>query len=191
MLEFEKKVVYQIMDQLRQLDTRYGVLQYDNKAQIVVNLGSVTDPQNVKNAIGRVNVRNQGTGLAEVDHICICSRVRVRVRICVRVKKLYDIILKVLQEAAVMFERRSRENSRKRLIVFVTTKSDSSPEVLQRAFKTLVDAGVDVTLVALGNNVDNTELETIAPKHKIYLVDSSGSPDTPATGITDQVIKGK
>ena len=90
-----------------------------------------------------------------------------------------------------MFQRKSRENSRKRLILFVTTKSDSSPEVLQRAFKTLVDAGVDVTLVALGNNVDTTELEAIAPKHKISVVDPSGSPDTPATGITDQVIKGK
>ena len=89
-----------------------------------------------------------------------------------------------------MFEEGSRNDVRKRLILFVTTKSNSRPQDIQDAVKSLTDAGVDVTVVAIGNNAATTELETVTQKHKILLVDPSDSAQTSAPSIIEKVIKG-
>lgn len=103
---------------------------------------------------------------------------------------IYFFFFKVFEETTAMFGRRSRLNSRKRLVLFVTTKSDSYPETLQSEIKNLEDSGVDITVVAIGNKVDTTELEIIAPKDGILIVDPSGSPKTAAPEVIEHVIKG-
>ena len=65
-LELEKEVVHEIIDQLRLLDTQYGVIQYDSNARVVVDVGAISDPQNIKEAVSRMYWSNDGTGLAKV-----------------------------------------------------------------------------------------------------------------------------
>ena len=96
----------------------------------------------------------------------------------------------VLKQASVMFNEGSREDVRKRLILFVTATSNSRPEDIQSAVKSLTDAAVDVTVVAIGNNAAISELETVTQKDKILIVDPSDSAQTSAPSVTDKVIKG-
>ena len=90
-----------------------------------------------------------------------------------------------------MFNEGSRKNVRKRLILFVTTKSNSSPQDIQDAVKRLTDAGVDVTVVAVGSNAAISELQTVTEKSKILIVDPSDSSDKSAPDVTETVIKGE
>lgn len=96
----------------------------------------------------------------------------------------------VLKQASVMFNEGSRKDVRKRLILFVTATSNSRPEDIQNAVKSLTDAAVDVTVVAIGNNAAISELETVTQKDKILIVDPSDSAQTSAPSVTDKVIKG-
>ena len=88
-----------------------------------------------------------------------------------------------------MFDEESRNGVRKRLVLFVTTRSDSSPQDIQAAVKRLTDAGVGVTVVAIGNNAATLELETVTQKNKILLVDPSDPAQTSASSIIEIVIK--
>jgi ABC-type branched-subunit amino acid transport system substrate-binding protein len=102
-----------------------------------------------------------------------------------------DIFLdyQVLNKASVMFDEESRNGVHKRLVLFVTTRSDSSPQEIQAAVKRLTDAGVGVTVVAIGNNAATLELETVTQKEKILLVDPSDPAQTSASSIIEIVIK--
>ena len=89
-----------------------------------------------------------------------------------------------------MFNNGSRKDVRKRLILFATAKSNSRPEDIQAAVKSLTDAAIDVTVVAIGNNAAISELETVTQQDKILVVDPSDSAQTSAPSVTDKVIKG-
>ena len=89
-----------------------------------------------------------------------------------------------------MFTEGSRNGARKRLILFVTTKSNSRPQDIQAAVRSLTGAGVDVTVVAIGNNAAISELETVTQRDKILIVDPSDPPQTSAPSIAEKVIKG-
>ena len=89
-----------------------------------------------------------------------------------------------------MFNEGSRKGARKRLILFVTTQSNSRPQDIQDAVKSLTDAAVDVTVVAIGNNAATSELETVTQRDKILVVDPSDSAQTSAPSIIQIVIKG-
>ena len=89
-----------------------------------------------------------------------------------------------------MFNNGSRKDVRKRLILFTTAKSNSRPEDIQAAVKSLTDAAIDVTVVAIGNNAAISELETVTQQDKILVVDPSDSAQTSAPSVTDKVIKG-
>ena len=89
-----------------------------------------------------------------------------------------------------MFNNGSRKDVRKRLILFTTAKSNSRPGDIQAAVKSLTDAAIDVTVVAIGNNAAISELETVTQQDKILVVDPSDSAQTSAPSVTDKVIKG-
>ena len=64
LLELEKDIVKNMMDQLKLLDVKYGVLEYDQNARVILELG--TDSTQVKNALEGMSWRSDATGLANV-----------------------------------------------------------------------------------------------------------------------------
>ena len=75
-----------------------------------------------------------------------------------------------------MFSHRPRPKSRNHLVLFVTTTPRSSPDHVKSAIKKLNNAGAALTVLALGNNIDLTELEKAVPKESIIVVDPNGPP---------------
>ena len=64
LLKLEKDIVKDMMDQLKLLDVKYGVLEYDQNARVVLELG--TDSTQVKNVLEGMSWRSDATGLANV-----------------------------------------------------------------------------------------------------------------------------
>ena len=64
LLELEKAIVKNIMDQIKLLDVKYGVLEYDQNARVVLELG--TDSTQVKDVLEGMSWRGDSTGLANV-----------------------------------------------------------------------------------------------------------------------------
>ena len=64
LLKLEKAIARNIMDQLKLLDVKYGVLQYDQNAKVVLELG--TDTTQVKDVLEGMSWKSDATGLANV-----------------------------------------------------------------------------------------------------------------------------
>ena len=60
------------MNQLKLLDVKYGVLEYDQNARMVLELG--TDSTQVKNVLERLPWRSDATGLANVSLVYLAIR---------------------------------------------------------------------------------------------------------------------
>lgn len=73
LLKLEKDIVKNMMDQLKLLDMKYGVLEYDQNARVVLELG--TDSAQVKDVLEGLSWRSDATGLANVRLVYIvdCS----------------------------------------------------------------------------------------------------------------------
>ena len=65
LLKLVKAIARNIMDQLKLLDVKYGVLQYDQNAKVVLELG--TDTTQVKNVLEGMSWKSDATGLANVS----------------------------------------------------------------------------------------------------------------------------
>ena len=63
-MKLEKDIVKNMMDQLKLLDVKYGVLEYDQNARVILELG--TDSTQVENALEGMSWRSDATGLANV-----------------------------------------------------------------------------------------------------------------------------
>jgi hypothetical protein len=63
-LELEKAIVTNMVDQLKLLDVKYGVVEYDQNARVVLGLGS--NSTQVKNVLEGMSWRSDSTGLANV-----------------------------------------------------------------------------------------------------------------------------
>lgn len=68
LLQLEKDIVASTMDQLKLLDVKYGVLEYDQRARVLLKLGA--DPDGVKDVLQRLVWRSDATGLANVRLVC-------------------------------------------------------------------------------------------------------------------------
>jgi hypothetical protein len=64
LLELEKAIVTNMVDQLKLLDVKYGVVEYDQNARVVLGLGS--NSTQVKNVLEGMSWRSDSTGLANV-----------------------------------------------------------------------------------------------------------------------------
>ena len=70
-----------------------------------------------------------------------------------------------LEQSATLFtiSEGARPRSTKVLVVILDKKSDSSPDDIKDAASTIIQEGIRIIAVALGNEADPKELEPLAP----------------------------
>ena len=93
---------------------------------------------------------------------------------------------KALTEAKKVFKESPREKARKVLVVIADKKSGSAPDDVKGKARPLVDAGIKVIPVALGNNADSAELMLTTPDNSSLIV--AKSTDKPED-IVDKIIR--
>ena len=97
-----------------------------------------------------------------------------------------------LEVAVQMFENQSRTNSRRVLILFTNGRSGSQAEELQRQSNKLNAIHVDVILVAIGDNVDDDELQYVSSGgHPIINIAPEQNPRAVVYSIVGELEEGK
>ena len=93
---------------------------------------------------------------------------------------------KALKEAQAEFERDTRDNVKKILVVITDKRSDSAGEGVKSAAKPLVEGEVKVIPVALGVEADTSELQKTTT-NKQNLIDAKD--ETDADALADKIME--
>lgn len=100
---------------------------------------------------------------------------------------------KLLSEGNKLFSsHKNHPKARKVLVIIIDNKSGDSPSVIQSKAKNLIDRGVLVIPVAIGNNADPKQLEkTTDDKGNVIKEEKDGDdPDELGEKIMEKILKG-
>ena len=143
---------------------QYSVIIYGDSATPVISFSR--DPQDIPKLIRAVDKLPKSSGLPDLE--------------------------KLLEEAKKLFEQDSgRPKANKVLVVVTDAKSPSTTDDIKQAAKPLVEDGVTVVAVAVGDEANSKQLEKMIPDKQTALnVDKDEDPDEIGEQIMNKVLEG-
>lgn len=154
---YEKDIVKAMIDQEQPIRTRYGLITYTNQADTRVSFDDFRDKTNLKQFIDFIRWSEAGVALDDG-----------------------------LEKASELFREASPLHSRKVLVVFVNARTGVSKADLKAKSRKLLDSGVNVLVVSIGNNVDSNEVATITERPENVI---PGTPTDGGTSVVDKALK--
>lgn len=162
MFEKEKELINSFVDSIQKRDTHFGVIEIGPRAKICARIGQYRDHVRLKRHVNLIRRSGDGTGL---DH--------------------------ALDLACFMFENQSRPSSRRVLIVFTNGKSGSQANELRRHSHQLHENNVDIILVAIGDDVDDDELQYVSGgDHPIINIAPEQNPRAVVYSVVSELEEG-
>ena len=159
----EKELVNSFIDSIHKRDTHFGVIEIGPRSKICASIGEYRDDVRLKRHVNLIRRSGDATGL---DH--------------------------ALELASCMFENQARPGSRRVLIVFTNGRSGSQASELQRHSQHLHDNNVDIILVAIGDDVDDEELQYVSSGgHPIVNIAPEQNPRTVVYSIVGELEEGR
>lgn len=160
--EKEKELINSFIDSIQKRDTHFGVIEIGPRAKICANIGEYRDDVRLKRHVNLIRRSGDATGL---DH--------------------------ALELACSMFQNQSRHSSRRVLIVFTNGRSGSHASELQRQSHHLHNINVDIILVAIGDDVDDEELQYVSSGgHPIVNIAPEQNPRAVVYSIVGELEEG-
>ncbi|XP_046848822.1 collagen alpha-3(VI) chain-like isoform X2 [Xenia sp. Carnegie-2017] len=130
--EKEKLIVNSFIDNLKDNDAQFAIIEFGNKASVKSNLGDEMNAGILAASVA--DLQRSGEG------------------------KCLD---KALEQAVEVFHQKARAGSNRVLIVLTNAKSSARTQDLKKHSQSLTDAGVKVQVVAIGNDINEDELVQI------------------------------
>ena len=126
----EKEITNSFIDNLKDNDARFAVIEFGHKATVKSHLGEERDAGKLKASVKEMTRSGDG--------------------------KCLD---KVLEQAVQIFHNEARPASTRVLLVLTNAKSSARTNDLKKHAQSLHEAGVKVQVVAVGNDINEEELK--------------------------------
>ena len=155
---YEKEIAKSIIDKEQPIRTRYGLITWGNQADTRISFDDFQDKTNLKQLVDFIRWSENAVALGDA-----------------------------LAKAHELFRESSPLHSRKVLVVFVNARTGVSKAVLKAKSRKLLDSGVNVLVVSVGNNVDTNEVAKITerPENVIPGTVTDGG----GTSVVQKVLK--
>ena len=163
LMEKEKAIAIAQIDLDHNKDTKYGLINYADRAVVVSPLGELTTRDQVKKAIRGIYQTGQGTGLKDTSF-----------------------------KAFSQFLANGRYDARKIFMVFITQPSSAREEELQEVTRFLNGLNVRVMPVVIGTGADDDEINILVNDPKdVTKIKIDENDDDSAKKITRNINRGK
>ena len=154
---YEKEIAKSMIDQEQPIRTRYGLITWGNQADTRISFDDFRDKTNLKQFIDFIRWAENGVALDDA-----------------------------LEKAHELFRESSPLHSRKVLVVFVNARTGVSKADLKAKSRKLLDSGVNVLVVSIGNNVDANEITRITERPENVI---PGTVTDGGTSVVQNVLK--
>lgn len=132
MFDKEKEMAASFIENLKDNDAQFAVIEFGHKATIKSKLGAEKDSRKLKASVKGISRSGDGKGLD-----------------------------KALEQAVQIFQNEARPGSNRVLLVLTNAKSNSRSHDLKRHAQSLHDCGVKVRVIAVGNEINEDELQQL------------------------------
>ena len=143
---------------------KYGVTVYGDQAVPVVSIGEISDTQQLSMFLERLTWPGEGNSFEEG-----------------------------LLQAQLLFEKSSNANPRRVLVLFVNDRTGIDSSTLMELAERLMRKGIELRVIAVGNRVDNNQINVLTGGSEDVVVKVSGTeqPTDVATRLRDTAAEGE
>jgi hypothetical protein len=161
---WQKNIVKEMLKLYSPLqNVMYGLTVYGSQAVSMINIGDMRDTQQVSAFLERLTWPGEENSFEEG-----------------------------LVQAEQLFDKSPNSNPRKVLVLFVNGRADVDSSTLRELVKRLMKKGIELRLVAIGNRVNNNQINILTGGSEDIVVETSETqqPTDVARRLRDKIAKG-
>lgn len=157
----EQRLVEEIVQRNNTPASRFAIVLYEDTATVQQSLNEYANAKTFIDILKSLNWKNEGANLNSG-----------------------------LAKVKMLFEKEGRPKARKTLVVFSDGQFATEIEGIKKLKKPLVDQGVKIIPVTVGDNVDEDKFNELSSKNQTLRHDDSEDPKNTADKIQEELMKG-